>query len=293
VWPLGIAVVAAGAMSAGACTLLARRDLGAGLLQQHAGPAEASRSLTRPSGFAVNLQRGSLLAWTSGLLVIGLAYGSLGDSVGDILKTSPKMVDFFTRGDTASLVDSFFATSCLMVALMGTGFTIQSVLRLRVEEVSGRAEPVLATALSRWRWAGSHAVVAVVGTAVMLAVSGAGIGLAFALRGGGLDEVPRLAGAALVQAPAAWFLGGIGLALFGWAPRASAVAWAPLVFCVVAGLIGPLLGLPDWVADLSPYNYLPQLPAEHFTAVPVVAVTATALAFFAIGLAGFRRRDLG
>ena len=292
-WPLLLAVAAAAALVAVAVRLLERRDLGAGLLPSRPGAPAASARLTRPLGFALRLQRGGLAGWGAGLLALGVAYGSLGQNVRDLLETSTQVEDFYTRAGGGSLVDAFFATSCLVVALLGTGFTIQATLRLRGEESAGRAEPVLATALSRVRWAGSHVVVAAAGTALLLALAGAGMGLAYGLRGAGLDEVPRLAAAALVQAPAAWVLGGAALALFGLAPRATAVAWAALGYCLVVGLLGPLIGLPEGLDEASPFAHVPQLPAQDLRVLPLLALTALAAGLAALGLAGLRRRDAG
>ena len=53
-------------------------------------------------------------------------------------------------------------------------YTVQATLRMRAEEASGRAEPLLATRVGRIRWAMSHLVFAVLGTAGrLLALTGA------------------------------------------------------------------------------------------------------------------------
>jgi ABC-2 type transport system permease protein len=89
-----------------------------------------------------------------------------------------------------------------------------------------------------------------------------------------------------------WVLVGVAVALFGLAPRAAAAAWGVLAACYLAAFLGPLLGLPGWVMDLSPYSHVPLLPAAAFDAVPLVALTAVAGALVAVGLAGFRRRNV-
>jgi ABC-2 type transport system permease protein len=289
-WPLGLALACAAVLLAVALRLLARRDLGAGLIPSRAGPPGGSPALARPLGLALRLQRGALAGWGAGVILIGIAYGSLGQNVRELLDTSSQVEELLSRPG-AGVVDSYFATACLVIALLGTGFAIQATLRLRGEETAGRAEPVLATALSRPRWAASVLAVALGGTTVVLALAGGGAGLAYGLRGAGLDEVPRLAGAALVQAPAAWVLGGFALALFGLAPRAAAAAWAPLVYCFTTAMLGPLLGLPGWMEDLSPYAHVPALPADDLAAGPLLVITAIAAALVALGLAGYRRRD--
>jgi ABC-2 type transport system permease protein len=289
-WPLALALAFAVLLVAFAARLLARRDLGAGLIPARPGPPRASAVLEHPLGFALRLHRGALAGWGAGVVLIGIAYGSLGRNVRDLLESSSQVEEIFTRAG-AGLVDSYFATACLVIALLGTGFAIQATLRLRGEESAGRAEPLLATALSRPRWAASHVAVAVAGTTLVLGLAGAGAGLAYAARGAGLDEVPRLAGAALVQAPAAWVLCGLTVALFGLAPRAAALAWAPLAYCFTAAMLGPLLGLPGWMEDLSPYAHVPAVPADPVAAGPLLALTAIAAALTALGLVAYRRRD--
>ena len=52
--------------------------------------------------------------------------------------------------------------------LIAAAYGIQATLRLRTEETAGRAEPVLATAVGRLQWAGSHLVFAILGPAAVL-----------------------------------------------------------------------------------------------------------------------------
>src|SRR3546814_6105695 len=65
--------------------------------------------------------------------------------------------------------------------MIATAYSVQATLRMRSEEQAGRAEPVLAGALSRWRWAGSHLQVVVAGTLVVLAAAGLGTGVTYGL----------------------------------------------------------------------------------------------------------------
>jgi ABC-2 type transport system permease protein len=138
-------------------------------------------------------------------------------------------------------------------------------------------------------------VFALVGTAALLVVAGAAAGLAYGLQihdiGG---QVPRLLAAALVHLPAAWVLGGVGVALFGLLPRySSALTWGGLIACLVLLELGALLGLSQWLIDLSPFAHVPKLPGTGFTATPLLWLTVVSAALAAAGLAGFRRRDLG
>jgi ABC-2 type transport system permease protein len=291
-WPLALALLVAVVLVAGACALVARRDLGAGLVAPRPGPPVASPRLAGPVGLAFRLQRGSLAGWSAGLFFGGLSYGSLGDAIEDLVRDNPTLNDLFAAGGGASLTDSFFGTALLVLALIGSGYAIQSAQRLRGEEAAQLVEPLLATAISRRRWAAGHLTVALAGSLVVLGAAGLGAGLAFAVVSSDAAQVPRLLGAALVHTPAVWVLVGLTVALFGLVPRAALAAWAGLAVCLVIGMIGDLLDLPGWLTAVSPFEHTPQLPAAELSIGPLAILVAIAAGLVALGLAAFRRRDL-
>jgi ABC-2 type transport system permease protein len=279
------------ALVALAVALRARRDEGAGLVAQRPGPAVASGGLKHPLGVALRLQRGALLGWSAALFVSGVSIGLTGRDAESLVGDSVELNDFLGSAG-GDIVDQYFAVSMLSMALIGAGFGIQAALRLRGEETAGRMEPLLATALSRRAWAGAYVTVALAGTVVVLGANGLGAGIADAINRDDAGQVPRLLAAGLVAAPAVWVLVGITVALFGLAPRAAAAAWGGLGACFLLSLLGPLLGLPDWVLDISPFAHVPELPAADFSAAPLLVLSAVAAALVALGLAAFRRRDL-
>ena len=99
-------------------------------------------------------------------------------------------------------------------------------------------------------------------------------------------------GTALVQLPAVWLPAAVTVALFGLAPRFSPVAWGVLVGFVALYLIGSLSGFPQWVLDLEPFAHIPLVTAGDFTPVPLLCLLAIDVALIALGMAGFRRRDV-
>jgi ABC-2 type transport system permease protein len=291
-WPLLLLLAGGAALVVAAFALLDRRDDGAGVVAQRPGPASARRAITTPLGFAVRLQRGTILGWTAGLFLGGMSIGLTARDANSILGDSDEVDKLFSQAGGGSLVDNYLAVSLLSMALIGAGFAIQAVLRMRGEESGGRLEPLLATALARPRWAASHLTVALAGSVLVVGASGLGAGIADAIEGNDAGRIPVLLGSALAMVPAVWVLVGVAMALFGLAPRAGAAAWAALAACFLVSYLGPLLSLPDWVMDLSPFGHIPLLPAADFTAGPLLALTGIAAAFIAIGLVGFRRRDV-
>jgi ABC-2 type transport system permease protein len=96
-----------------------------------------------------------------------------------------------------------------------------------------------------------------------------------------------------VQYPAAAVLIAVAAALFGIAPRWGALAWAGLGGALLLGQLGPVLQLPRAVMNVSPYSHIPQLPAAAVAWTPLVVLVLIAGVLVAIGVAGFRRRDMG
>ena len=292
-WPLLLLVAVTALLVSAAAALAGRRDLGAGLVAPRPGPSAAAPSLGHPLGLAFRLQRGSLLGWGAGVLVIGIAYGWIGPTVDAFIGQNKALAEMLATTGGGSLTDSYFASSFRFMALVATGFAIGSALRVRGEESSMRADLVLATPVSRWRFATSHLAIACMGSVLLLAIAGLATGLTYGLAGGGMQSVPRLFGAALVYAPAMWTMVGLAIALDGLEPRWVGVSWAILVACVVEGLLGAVLGLPRWLSDLSPFEHVPQLPAASLTVLPLLVMSAIAAGLTLIGLTGLRRRDLG
>jgi ABC-2 type transport system permease protein len=291
-WTLLLLAAAAVLCVGGAFALQGVRDLGGGLVPPRPGPPVASAALVRPDGLALRLQRASLVAWTVGLGLTGVSYGSVGQDVRDLIGDNNAFEDIIAQGG-GNLTDAFFTTSLLMLALIAGGFAISSTLRLRSEETSGRAEPLLATGLGRTRWVTSYVGVALGGSAALMAAAGLGMGLTYGIAVSDLGQVGRLVGAAVGFVPALWLLVGVTLVLFGLAPRATTAAWGVLVACFVTGLFGELLDLPSWVVDLSPFQHVPKMPSDGFALTPILALTGVAAALIVVGVVGFRRRDAG
>jgi ABC-2 type transport system permease protein len=300
-WVLALVVALTALLAVVAVALEARRDVGAGLLPARLGPATAAPRLRSPLALAWRLHRGLLASWLAGFAVVGVVLGGAASSVGDMVADNSNLEDIFTRmGGRTGIVNAYLVSILGILGLMAAGYAIQATLRLRAEETAGRAEPVLAGAVGRLRWAGSHLVFSVLGSALALVVGGGaagGAGLTVGLTYGVTTPDPgrqlsRVLEGALVQVPAVWVLAAAAVALVGLAPRFAAVAWGALGACVILGLIGAALQLDQWVMDLSPFTHLPKVPGEAFTATPLVLLLAVALALGGAGLAGLRRRGI-
>jgi ABC-2 type transport system permease protein len=292
-WPLLVPLGLAVALLYAARMLTARRDIGAGLVQPRLGPARAQPGLGTPWGMAVRLQRGTVLTWAAAMLVLGVAFGSAANAINGFVGDNETMREIIARTGGASLVDAYFGTALLIMAIVAACFGVQSIHRLRSEETLLHAEQLLATPTSRSAWVGSHVAVCVLGSIVVLVAAGLGAAAPYAIVTHDAGQVPRIVGAMLVYLPAVWLVVGLTTALFGIVPRAMGAAWAAMAAFFVVGFFGDLLKVPTWVTNLSPFQQTPQLPSAALTLVAPVVIAVIAVGLLTAGVAAFHLRDVG
>jgi ABC-2 type transport system permease protein len=293
------AVLALFLLSTALCLLIAgmlleRRDLGLGLFAARLGPASNPR-LTGPGALAARLQRGSLLGWLVGLILLGAVTGGVSSTSTSLLADNPQLEDLLAKiGGAGAINDMLLATMGAIAGLAIGGYAIAAALRMSGEEAADRIAPVLATAVSRPRWMAGHLAFVVVGPVVLLTSAGlvAGVINGMQVEDFGAGFAAAL-GAMAVQIPATLVLGGLAVALFGWLPRLVVLAWAALVLALFVGQLGQLLQLPQWLMNVSPYTHIPLVPTQEFRWWPLIILTAIAAVLMTAGIAGFRRRDVG
>jgi ABC-2 type transport system permease protein len=289
-WPALVLLAGAVVTSTAAYAIFERRDIGSGVMADRPGPSRAGPDLRSGLGLAWRLQRGAVLGWAGGLWFFGVAYGAIGDDVGDVVGESRTTQEMFIR--SSDIVNGFYGVAMLMLGLITAGFAIASALRPRGEEDDGRVEALLATGLSRRRWLLGHVLVTVVGVLVVLAAAGLGLGSGYAFVTGDEGALVRLSVPLLQYVAPVLVMSGAARLLVGAVPRWAALAWLPLVLAVVVMLFGEVWRLPQWLQDLSPFEHLPLVPAVDFEWAPFLAVLALAAALSLAGQVAFARRDL-
>ncbi|MFF3711186.1 ABC transporter permease [Streptomyces phaeochromogenes] len=265
--------------------LAGRRDVGMSFLPTRPGPA--SGRLGTAWALAWRLQRGSVLGWSLGFLAAGVAFGGITTGATDLVGDNERTREIIERmGGQSGITDAFLATMVGMLGMVAALYVVQSVLRLHAEETSQRAEPILANAVGRLRWALGHLLIAFGGATLIMLVGGLGLALGYG------QDLPTILGACLVQLPAIWTIGGLAVLLHGVSPTVAPGAWGVAGAALLLGWIGPALDLPNALLDLSPFGHLPKLPGGDMTWTPVLVLTGIAVALVGVGLGALRRRDL-
>ena len=272
-----------------------RRDTGGALLGSQDGRRPRLGGLGRPVAFAWRMNRPALTGWVLGLAAYAFVMGALVTT----------MIEFLARDasyqraladlglDVVLTVEGFVG---VMSLTLGAGFALYAAFRVgavRSEEESGRADNLLARPLSRSRWLLGHAVLTVVGAALLVVLTGLAMWTGAAVSGSDRLTVGEPLRGVLNTGSVVVLVTGLAVLSFGLLPRLTvAVPAAVTVGGYVLTLLGPALSWPGWVVDLSPFSHLAYVPAEPFAATSAAVMVLVGCAAGAAGVAAFAHRDV-
>jgi ABC-2 type transport system permease protein len=292
-WPLLLAVGALMLLLSTATVLTSRRDVGRGLWPERRGHAGATWALRSPVGLVWRLQRSVFVGWAVALVLFGLIFGNLTDQIQGL---EGHARDWWTEvGGTQQVIGAYKVSIIQMAGMFVAIYLVQVLLRMRVDEVGGTLESVLASGVTRTRWLWGHLANAVASCVVLIVLFAVSMGLtAGQVLGSPADQTRELVWAGLVQLPGVLAVGAAVIAVMSVSPRWSGPAsWALLLVTLVVGpMFGPGLNLPASVQDLSPFTHSPKAPAAMVTASPLIALGSVGIGLVLVALAVLRRRDL-
>ena len=271
------------------------RDSGASVLPGFRGRDHAGPVLSGSFGLAWKLNIGAVLSWAAGALVMGALATSLTPLVDRIGSDVPEVAVRLQQmtGADATLEQALTTTFFSVIGILASACALQLVMRARQEESHGTAEVVLATPVPRRRWLGEYGAVAFIGVVVVIGVAmlGAFAGARSADDPGGMTR--DAAAAALAQLPAILVFLGLGLLLFVLLPHQMiGLSWALLTLGAFFGVFGELLGLPDWVRDLSPFAHSPVTIGDDVDWSGGIWMIGIGVGAIALSIVLMRRREL-
>jgi ABC-2 type transport system permease protein len=290
-WPLLPAVALTLAALGVAFALQAHRDFGQGAITPRPGPARGKdRSTWR---LALRLNRGALITWTIAFAALGLVFGNLTTSITSILGSDSAVQKVFASGATTpeGLVSAFTVTILSLVGIIAAIPGVQTMLKIRAEELEDRVEPLMATAVSRARYYAANVILALAGPAVYVLVAGALIALLASGANLGIS-FGNAALQAMATIPAVWTVVAVAVMVVGVRPAVSLAAWLGVLVAFVLTLLGPTFGLADWVLGISPFWHVPNIQAAHPDLSGLLWITLFTAGFLTLGFTGFRRRDI-
>ncbi|MFT4211745.1 MAG: polyketide antibiotic transporter [Microbacterium sp.] len=258
-WPALLALGVGLALALTAALLQSARDLGAGFLPERRGPAAARPGLRTAHALVWRLAAGSIVGWAVGAALTGLLATTLGSIVDQVAGSNPAVAQILEKiASSGSLEEATVGVFFTMLGILAACCAVQTVVRARQEEAHGTAEALLASAVGRVRWLTGYLVVATCAVLVVVAVAmlAAYAGIATNDGDASLYRVVTVAG--LGQLAAASVFTAVTALVFVLAPRQTiGVAWALVLAGTMLGMFGPLLGLPGWSTDISPFAVTP------------------------------------
>jgi ABC-2 type transport system permease protein len=278
---------------AGAARIAMRRDIGTGLLPIKDTAEPKLRLLSSPTALALRDERAGLAVWIGGIGLFAFVLGiiSNGISSADI---SPSMQRELAKVGAGSIATpaGYLGFVFIFFVLTVSLFACAQVGAARHEEAEKRLETLLALPVGRGSWLGGRLALAAGATVVLSLVSGlltwvgadaAGVSISLA----------KLLEAGLNCVPVALLFLGVAALAFALAPRAGAgIAYGLVTVAFLWQLVGPLLGVPKWLVELTPFAHIGLVPTQAFRVSDALAMAALGVLGCGAALVAFRRRDL-
>ncbi|MET0781846.1 MAG: polyketide antibiotic transporter [Microbacterium sp.] len=293
-WPLLLCLVVGLALAGLSVWIQSSRDLGASLVPERRGRADAPATLVGPMALVWRLTRGSIIGWSVGALLTGLLATSLVGVLADVATDLPAVQAMLAAITANSSIEQgaiviFFE----MIGIFAACAAVQTVCRARQDEAGGTAEAVLATPVDRVRWLAGYIAVGFCAIALVAVSAAAGAALGIAGQGGDWSLMSDVAVVAAGQMVAATVFLVLTALIFVVAPRLTIpLGWTLVMLAMVLGLFGPLFGFPDWLIHIAPIAIAPTVTGDG---VDLQGLWWLLLAIAAIGAGTavlMRRREL-
>ncbi|GEO64591.1 ABC transporter permease [Companilactobacillus nantensis] len=276
--------------------LNSHRDIGSGMIATRPGRATASAFLRGPLSLFWRLNRVSIIVWFFGIMILGATYGSVFNTIGDILKTNPMLKQLLnTKAINAAnvlIIKEFLAILMIVFAALALVPGISLINYLKSGESKGYLEIIHSTETSRFKLFFSILGLA---TVTSIAVLFAGIYGLYA--GGNAVMTHHIAMSVFMRgfygylSPLLLMLG-ISAFLIGWLPKLTTLNYGYLVLAFFVQYFGKLLKLPDWTEKLTPFGFIKHVPVSNFDVPTFWWQIAIAVLLVIVGYIGYRRRDL-
>jgi ABC-2 type transport system permease protein len=238
----------------------------------------------------------SAIAWGLGIGIFGLLIAGSGRAFIEQLADSPQFMRLLSRifpNVQIASIGGFMQLLFIEFGLVLAGLSAATLVAgWASDETSSRLEFLLATPLSRRGWVtgGGAGILGAVVVIVVLSMIGIAIG---AMAAGESDLATPLAGT-LVLGLFAIAMAGLGVAIGGvFGSRFAGPAVAVIVIVTwFLDILAPALDLPDVVHDLALTAHYGQPMLGQWNVAGIAASLLLGVGGVAIGVWGFRRRDL-
>ena len=268
------------------------RDMGAGYLPEWAGRAEAKKSMLSVPGLLLRINRGTIISWLIGYLILGAAYGSIYGDIGTFLSSNELMEQMFTQAGV-SMEESFTTTIMAIMMLLALILPIVLINRLFSEETRLHFSQLYATKMTRAQLYWSTIFLALLFGSVSILFSAGGLGSAASLSINGDSDiaVSDFLGAGFNYFPGMLFFVGLAALFLGWLPKMNKLVYGYLGYTFVLSYFGGILDLPDGFSKTAIFNWIPAMPTDDFSVSIFLILSLIGLGMILVGYLGYKKRD--
>ena len=293
-WPVFVLLIISIPVALLAYRLNLTRDIDQGLLPDKQGKAEGGTLLTSPFGLSLRLSKTGLIVGFASIFTLAASYGMIMGDIDGFLEANEFYQQLILWIDGISMPLLFAGVINFTGALMALIPMLLYVLRVRGEEKDNRAELVLATPVSRYKFLGGYVIISFVSSVFLQLLTALGMWLAASAVLPNPDDFPLavVIRANLAYLPALWVIIGLTIFLIGVLPKATGFIWAVFGAVFFLGMFGRMDIFPGWVQNLSPFGFIPQYPMESLSLTPMIVLTLIAAGLTVAGFVGFRQRDV-
>ena len=319
-WPIWILLIVAIVVSGIAYWLNGNRDIDQGIIPARPGPSSGSILLRTPTGFAFRLLKVSLIVWFISLFIFAGSYGTVLGEVDEFIANNemyqqlmlgPAGVEFVAEAGLSAdeIVD------VLRAAVAAEGFTLPElfastinnimaifalipvlliILKVKSEEKDARAELILARPVCRYKYFAGYAGIAFIFAMIIPLAYAFGIYLVGSPMMANPEDLSLgfLLQSNLVYVPASWLMIGLTIFLVGLIPKATGIIWGYFSAIFLLMFFGRMEIFPSWTEYLSPFGWIPLLPVEDITYLPLIVLTLIAAVLTVAGFFFYRHRDI-
>ncbi len=268
--------------------LINKRDVGHGLIPDKSGRKDAHKNLLSPLGLWRNLGRKTFILWLIIIGAFGLLFGYVSDEFEEGLAEIEGLEYIF--GDISS-TDYFLAMIISIVVICLLFFYINSLLRLRREEVDGTIENILASGVTRSKLMAMKILDATFDLFVLIIL----LVVTIYIGAIGQAEVSFLTmlEAGVSNAFAIMTVGALVVFAIGLIPKlASAFAYLMMLIAIGLGpVFGPMFNIDEWFYNLSPFSHV-RTPLEDFVILPYLIMSVIIIIAVTIGFNYYKKRNL-
>ncbi|KRM71965.1 ABC transporter permease [Lacticaseibacillus brantae] len=290
--PVALLVLGVLGFYALAASLLARRDLDAGLLPDRPGAKRANWTLKGPLTLLVRTQGLTGVVWLVMIFVFGYAYGSAFNLMDNLAQTNQVVSNVIAGNGGHTVVMNFLVILTMLFGILSAVPGIMVMNHLFSDEKKGYLESLHAKPVGRLRLFSGYAAF---GWVLSVAVLAAGL---LGMYVGGLVNMTHplalsVFGRAFLGmvAPMTVMVLGQGL-IIGALPKLRNLIWLLAYLAFFDGYFGHLLKLPTWLGKLTPYGWMPKVPVAAVDWTTSLWLLSLAVILILFGMSWYRRRDL-